>query len=212
MFEHIILQRILLAFFAGGIIGLERQFKDKPAGFTTNSLICVGATIFTIISIEFGSFYGSDSARIAAQIIPGVGFLGAGAIMRDGLKVSGLTTAAIVWLVSAIGMAIGFGQYFMALIALCGALILQILASRTANVLEKVRFYDILHIICDPSWEIVDEICKIIEKDGAKIIKRTVSKENGMFVLDITAAYNSKDFDKITKSLFEMKEVKKLTR
>ncbi len=105
---------ILLAAFLGGIIGLERELRGKPAGLRTNILISLGSCVFTLISI---SLSGSDSGRIAAQIVTGIGFLGAGAIIHSGTGTHGLTTAAGIWIVASIGMACGAGFYFLAVTA-----------------------------------------------------------------------------------------------
>ena len=109
--HHVV--RIVVAVIYGGLIGLERELRDKPAGFRTIILICVGACIFSIVSQTAG---GTDfeSTRIAAQIVTGIGFLGAGAILRDRQAVFGLTTAATIWTVAALGVAIGFGDLALA--------------------------------------------------------------------------------------------------
>lgn len=106
-----ILLRLVLALALGGLIGLERQTVEKPAGFRTHILVTLGATLFTLISREgfFGS--GADPARIASNIVVGIGFLGAGTIWRSGVTVQGLTTAASLWTAAAIGTAIGAGFY-----------------------------------------------------------------------------------------------------
>jgi putative Mg2+ transporter-C (MgtC) family protein len=102
--------RLLAAAALGGIIGFQREWTGKEAGLRTNMLICVGAAMFTILSI-FG-FAGSETSRIAAQIASGIGFIGAGVIMHtDGGSVKGLTSAATIWAVAAIGMAAGAGMY-----------------------------------------------------------------------------------------------------
>jgi putative Mg2+ transporter-C (MgtC) family protein len=98
--------KVLLAILAGGLIGLEREFRDKAAGFRTLIFICVGAALFTIFSVRLG-----DSGRIAAALVTGIGFLGAGAILRSGGRIIGLTTAATIWLIAAIGMGFGLGEY-----------------------------------------------------------------------------------------------------
>ena len=113
-----VLAKLLLATLLGGAIGLEREIAGKPAGLRTNILICVGAALFTQLSLDVarigfapdGRPYG-DPGRIAAQIIAGVGFLGAGAIVHGGGVIVGLTTAATIWAVAAVGMAIGAGAY-----------------------------------------------------------------------------------------------------
>jgi len=110
-----------LAALFGALIGTERQLSGKAAGLRTNMLICMGAAAFTIISEQFGQ--NESITRIAAQIVTGVGFLGAGAIIQDRGGVHGLTTAATIWLVSAIGMACGFEMYLLAAITTFTALI-----------------------------------------------------------------------------------------
>jgi putative Mg2+ transporter-C (MgtC) family protein len=107
--------RILLAAGLGAVIGLERQLSGKAAGMRTNVLICLGAATLTILSLEMGGRANESVARIAAQIVSGVGFLGAGVIIRDRGGIHGLTTAATIWLVASVGMACGAGYYALAL-------------------------------------------------------------------------------------------------
>lgn len=108
---------IILAVILGSIIGMEREINKKAAGLRTNVLICLGAAIFTIISRKFGSAQADSTTRIAAQIVTGIGFLGAGAIIQDRGGVHGMTTAASVWLVASIGMACGAQFYSLAIIS-----------------------------------------------------------------------------------------------
>lgn len=116
---------ILLAVCCGAVIGLERQFKRKPAGLRTNVLICLGAAVFTIISARMA---GDKEAitRIAAQIVTGVGFLGAGAVIQDRGGIHGLTTAATIWLVASIGMACGAKLYLLAVISTLIAIVVLV--------------------------------------------------------------------------------------
>jgi putative Mg2+ transporter-C (MgtC) family protein len=107
---------ILLAVCCGTAIGFERQLKHKPAGLRTNVLICLGAAVFTVISQKMAGGEGSIT-RIAAQIVTGVGFLGAGAIIQDRGGIYGLTTAATIWLVASIGMACGAKLYLLGIIS-----------------------------------------------------------------------------------------------
>jgi putative Mg2+ transporter-C (MgtC) family protein len=107
------LARLLLASLLGGIIGLERQLRHKPAGLRTNMFICFGAAMFTVLSKQLAGAE-SDSARIAAQIIPGIGFIGAGSILHARGSVTGLTTAATLFVVASVGMAAGGGLYLIA--------------------------------------------------------------------------------------------------
>jgi len=106
--------RLLIAAGLGAVIGLEREFRQKPAGLRTNILIAMGAALFTTMSIMIAEEHGGTPDRIAAQIVTGIGFLGAGAIMRIGKSVHGMTTAATIWVNAAIGMAVGSGAYAVA--------------------------------------------------------------------------------------------------
>jgi putative Mg2+ transporter-C (MgtC) family protein len=121
-FRLSVLGKLLLAALLGGAIGIEREIAGKSAGLRTNILICVGAALFTQLSVDIarigftpdGRPYG-DTTRIAAQIVSGIGFLGAGAILHGGGAIVGLTTAATIWVVAAIGVAVGAGAYVDAL-------------------------------------------------------------------------------------------------
>ncbi|MBI3404483.1 MAG: MgtC/SapB family protein [Acidobacteria bacterium] len=104
-----IFYRLILAAFLGGTVGLERELRKKPAGIRTNMFICMGSALFTILSYEISERFVGDHTRIAAQIIPGIGFIGAGAILRDRGSVVGLTTAATIFVVASVGMAVGAG-------------------------------------------------------------------------------------------------------
>ena len=117
--------RLALAAALGGAIGLEREYRHKPAGLRTNMLIALGSALFSILSVELGAAAGSPD-RIAAQVVTGIGFLGAGAILRSGENVHGLTTAATIWVNAAIGMAAGLGSYAVAVVA--AAITLVVLA------------------------------------------------------------------------------------
>jgi putative Mg2+ transporter-C (MgtC) family protein len=115
--------KLILAAILGGIIGIEREFRDKPAGLRTNILICVGSTLFMSISTKVAQLLGGDPTRIAAQIISGIGFLGAGAVLHSHGFVLGLTTAATIWVVAGVGMALGSGMYIVAVFTTAMSLI-----------------------------------------------------------------------------------------
>jgi putative Mg2+ transporter-C (MgtC) family protein len=108
------LVKILLAIVVGGAIGFEREYRDKAAGFRTLIFICLGSTVFTMMSTHLGAG-DNDASRIASNIVTGIGFLGAGAIIQDRGRVMGMTTAATIWLVAGLGMAIGAGRYALVL-------------------------------------------------------------------------------------------------
>jgi len=108
--------RIVIAAFLGAVIGYERARAKKPAGIRTHLLVCMGAALFTVISI-WGFAGNADPSRIAAGVVVGVGFLGAGTILRQERGVAGLTTAATIWAVAAVGVAIGSGLYVVGAVA-----------------------------------------------------------------------------------------------
>src|SRR5829696_338877 len=107
-----LLARLILAAVLGGAIGAERELNDQPAGLRTHMLLTTGACLFTLIS-AYGFGRGTDPSRIAAQIVTGIGFLGGGAIVRHGLTVKGVTTAASIWATASVGLAIGAGSYVL---------------------------------------------------------------------------------------------------
>lgn len=107
--------KIVLAFILGAIVGLERELSQKPAGLRTNSLVGLGAALFTILSYD--AFPGGDPSRIAAGVVVGVGFLGAGTILKTKERIRGLTTAATLWTVASIGVTVGTGYYLLAVVA-----------------------------------------------------------------------------------------------
>ena len=112
-----LVQRLLLAALLGGILGFERELRQKSAGLRTNMLISIGAALFTLMSYELADADAADPSRVAAQIVTGIGFLGAGAIMRTDSGIYGLTTAATIWVNAAVGLAAGGGEYRLAFIA-----------------------------------------------------------------------------------------------
>ena len=115
--------RLLLAICVGGLIGLEREFRHKVAGFRTNIFICVGAMLFTVFATRYSA--PGDAVHIIANIVSGVGFIGAGVILRQEGRIVGLTTAAIIWLSAALGMGIGTGDY--ALVGVATVVVMVIL-------------------------------------------------------------------------------------
>ena len=133
--------KVVMIVILAGFVGLDRELRHKPAGTKTHILVGLGSTVFTIMSIYFFTEFSGkaqvDPSRIAAQIVTGIGFLGAGTIIQFGSSVIGLTTAASLWSVAAIGLAVGAGNYYLAII--CTGVILLVFAvvNRLNNVLDK---------------------------------------------------------------------------
>ena len=138
--------RLLLASLLGGMIGLEREIHGRPAGFRTHLLVSLGSCLFCITSIEFYRIFGNfsgigaigvDPGRIAAQVVTGIGFLGAGAIIRDKASVRGLTTAACLWVAAALGIACGIGLFYLAICVTVVALVNLLLLKQVEKRLRK---------------------------------------------------------------------------
>ena len=108
--------RLFIALVCGAVIGLEREFKEKAAGLRTHILVCIGACLFGMIGLTLAAGYKADILRIAQGLLIGIGFLGGGVIFKEGDTVKGLTTAAGIWVMGAIGLAVGLGSYLLALI------------------------------------------------------------------------------------------------
>lgn len=132
--------QVSIAFVIGAVLGLEREFRSKPAGFRTMILICVGSCLYTILSKEAG---GASPDRIASNIVTGIGFIGAGVIFKEGITVNGLTTAALIWTTAALGMAIGYHNYPL-------AIVVSVIVVIALFVLEPVqRFINRFHKVKD---------------------------------------------------------------
>jgi len=131
------LVKLGMAVLVGGIIGAEREFQDKAAGFRTIILITVGSTLFTIFSISMDP--GFTRTRVAANIVTGIGFLGAGAIIRDGGRIAGLTTAATIWLSAALGLGIGAGELVFVSASTTVVLLILLVFPRFEGWIDNIR-------------------------------------------------------------------------
>ncbi len=141
--------RLLLAAVLGGLIGIEREIRDKPAGLRTNILICVGSALFMSLSAQIAQLLGGDPTRIAAQIISGIGFLGAGAVLHSHGFVLGLTTAATIWVVAGVGMALGSGMYLVAVFATAMSLVTLYFLSFIEDKIQGRRSYSYALVVTD---------------------------------------------------------------
>ena len=200
LFDSVILIRLCAALLFGFFLGFEREITGKFAGLRTHILVCAGAAIFTILSIygfqyhlADGTVGTNDPARIAAQVITGIGFIGAGTIMRHGTNISGITTAATLWVAAAVGMACGCGMIFLGFISTF--LTLMVLVSirhfekkfilhRIANPkLFDISFtcligdFDFLNNLIQENFKFVEKFKKKLKADGQLLIKFTVSSK-----------------------------------
>lgn len=176
---HILL-KLGLALLIGTIIGAEREYKNKSAGLRTLILICLGSTLFTIISGSLGAE--NETGRIASNIVTGIGFLGAGAIMREGLTVSGLTTASSIWVTAALGMAVGAGEFYLAIFATVIVLVVLTLFGFIQPVLERYKKAIELHITFSGADDSVVELEKEMERFHLKFERIKALKKEGQAV------------------------------
>ena len=180
------LLRLALAGALGGLIGLERELRDREAGLRTHLLVSVGAALFTIVGAYGFASIRTDPTRVAAQIVTGIGFLGAGAIIRQGSSVRGLTTAATLWVVAAVGLAAGAGYYSAALITTAIVLVaLWPLRAAAYLLLKRFRTDDGRLLIELPVGIRAGALIDEIEKAGARISAIEVSREGDRRRLEV---------------------------
>src|SRR5437868_10713706 len=190
-----VLGRVALAAVLGAVLGLERELRDREAGLRTHLLVSVGSALFTIVSAygfrEFltsgQSVVRADPTRIAAQIVTGIGFLGAGAIIRQGLAIRGLTTAATLWVVAAIGLAAGAGYYSAAVITTGVALVaLWPLRALAYRVVHRFRGESGLLLVQLPAGQSPAEVIDAIESAEATIESIELGHEGDRRNLELT--------------------------
>lgn len=211
--------RIAMAILCGGIVGIERELKHKAAGLKTNIMICLGSTLFTSVSIMLatafvGEGYHGDPARIAAQIVSGIGFIGGGAIIKGSGTIIGLTTAATIWLVAAIGVCVGIGHY-MAAVATSLIVVISLFAS---NFFEDRVLGRSLHFSCevvadDPKGELRRDINQILAKNNLVLEDFDMSTRGQQSVLVLRYSGHRSDHKKFVLDLWStggISEVKQL--
>ncbi len=201
--SHIML-RLILAAILGGIVGLERELKRKPAGLRTNMFICFGSSMFTILSLELASRFPGDHTRIAAQIIPGIGFIGAGSILHSRGSVTGLTTAATIFVVASIGMATGGGLYLPAIFA-------TIVILLALNVLgwmeERFSLKPLLmtyELTGNHAEEIVGAVNEVLEEERKTMQTVHVARTNSHYRVLFTVEATQKEHDALLSRLREL--------
>jgi len=171
--------RLLLAALLGGLVGVEREMHGRPAGFRTHLLVTVGACLMVIVSEGFYAKYGLlsgsgvvrlDPARVAAQIVTGIGFLGAGAIIKDGASVRGLTTAACLWLAAGIGMAVGIGLYPAALFVTALSLFSLLFLKRAERYLRAENYHRIILHCVAGGGDVLPQIEQSLAAQGIRVV------------------------------------------
>jgi putative Mg2+ transporter-C (MgtC) family protein len=211
-----LLTKVSISILCGLVIGINRERKQKAAGIKTNVLICLGSTVYTYIShLSITPDFPADPNRAMAQIISGIGFLGAGAILRSGGGVIGLTTAASIWVVAAIGASIGIGAYYVALVTLIGVMIVLVIVSPVYGFFSFVREYEFTiistssvkkifyGIVLNSGADLITQKEKIFDDSG--IYKTKVRVTGGMKVIKQISSL-TEEIDQVEKIKFELKD------
>lgn len=184
--------RLAAALVAGAIIGYERERDSQPAGLRTHMILALGAALVMILSVNIGIKFGSDPARLAAQVVSGIGFLGAGAILRFGFNVKGLTTASTLWTTAMVGMAIGYGYYLVSLFAVVITIIVLTLVERFEKKFVRVNVIRTVVVDVHEREGILREVRKTISKMADALFAFSVQKsvKNKHMRLEIVARFN----------------------
>lgn len=173
--------RMLLAMVLGGLIGFEREHRDRAAGLRTHILVCIGSALIMLLSMYgFSDFVNEpavrlDPARLAAQVITGIGFLGAGVILFNGFSITGLTTAASLWVVAAIGLAIGAGFYYPAILSTILVLFSLSVLNKVEDFSHRMKRQYLLKLKVKFNPDIVEEIEDILKRNSVKVEKLTIA-------------------------------------
>jgi putative Mg2+ transporter-C (MgtC) family protein len=200
-----IVYRLLWAGFLGSLVGLERIRSKRPAGLRTSLFVCMAAALFTIVSNEFAKMTGdTGTTRIASNIVQGIGFLGAGVILRDKGSVVGMTTAATIFLTAAMGMAAGAGLYKVAGVVCVLMLFTLIVLARIEKVFKLRSQYLLFRINADNAAGLLPEIHQIFGEMELPLDQLSVSPVNGKHVLQFMADLSQRQQEKVTAKLCEL--------
>jgi putative Mg2+ transporter-C (MgtC) family protein len=173
--------RLLLVLLVGGLIGAEREYRNKSAGFRTMILICLGSFLFTTFSIYIS---GSDTDRIASNIVTGIGFLGAGVIFQSENRINGLTTAATIWAVAALGMGIADGHYTLVLIATAIVFVSLLFLTRLESLIDRINQPRNYRIVCPYREDLFDKYENLFHQYNLRF-KRMKQAKSGKLITGI---------------------------
>lgn len=209
--------KVFFSLLCGGLIGLERELKQKAAGLKTLMLICLGAALYTSLSVIVAATFANegfwgDPARIAAQIVPGIGFLGAGAIIQSRGNVLGLTTAATIWVVAAIGVIVGFGNEFLALgISVIVVAVLVAITYFEGKFLGRAKVYHCDIIAEDPDGEARTMITDSLEQNDLKFEDFNLSTKGKLSTIRIRYIGSESGHKKFLHELWSSSRVKEVS-
>ena len=207
-FEWLDLVKLLAALVAGGLVGAERERSRKAVGLRTLMLISTGSALFTILSIHMVGVTGNDPGRIAANIVTGIGFLGAGVILEERGRVTGLTTAATIWLSAALGMAAGMGEFILLAITTILAMVILLVFHYLEPVLattNEVRTYVITMAV---DWTKFKALKNLFKDFGLELVGHKQEKHGKTMVCTFEVSGSTRKQDKLTQKLLNDDEIK----
>lgn len=200
------LGKIVLAMLLGGLLGAEREFRDKAAGFRTLILISVGACMFTLLSLHIGD--PDDPTRIAANIVTGIGFLGAGVILREGGRITGLTTAAMIWLSAALGMGVGSGQIWLSVAATLIILVVMWFFPLLEGAIDRMRETRTYEITLPTLAEKVTHLESVFRQCGLRVHSHRQTKSGDHLMCVWESRGTPKQHEAMVKALFDDPDVR----
>lgn len=208
--------KLFLAVICGAAIGIERELHDKPAGLRTNILICVGSALITMVSLHVALTYAerqvniADPGRIAAQIVSGVGFLGAGTIIQARGSVHGLTTAATIWVMAGVGLAIGAGSYAPAVATTVILLLTLVALGWLESHLTPRRHFVYFHVTADRRPGLIDEMNHLADRTGVSLDDFRLRHEDEGLRFDFALSLPTKKRDALLDGLLDLESVREV--
>lgn len=205
-FELLDIYKAVISVIAGLILGFEREMKDKSAGLKTITVICLGSTLFSIISYKLAG--NGDPTRIASYIVSGIGFLGAGVIFKSGFTVYGLTTAGVIWIAAAIGMAIGFGEVYMAFTFLVSAILVINAGSFISRKYLPQHLNKILKLqLNEDNFREKTELMEQIRRFASRAEEIAIEKKDRHITLTLEIRIKNSEMVKLEQYLVENKHL-----
>ena len=200
--------KLLLAMALGGLLGAERELRDKDAGLRTLMFISTGAALFTIVSIRTPMFgTPADPGRIAAQIVSGIGFLGAGVILRERGQIRGLTTAATIWLAAALGMGVGLGEYLTATLAAVLIMLTLLIFPHLEAQIGKFSRSTTYQVTTVDSLLKYEQLCELLRELRLRVILSKRARGDGHLIATWTVAGHPENHETLVQRLFNDPEI-----
>ena len=213
-----IILRVLVGAALGAVIGFERERQDQPAGLRTHMILVIGATLAVVLSVNLGYLYArpgtpADPARLAAQVISGIGFLGAGAILRYGFTVKGLTTATSLWTMSIVGMTVGAGYYLVGVLATALILIVLALLNVIENRFVRTSVSRFIQIEVDYHKGVVKDVRHTVQEFSDSLVGFNIQKhfKNKRLRIQVMARISrDQTLDELIETLSDIEGVRSL--